>query len=133
MNDIGVNMDGKKCGTLDFRLGGRRLTHIRTQKIDAFLRHSFVPNGATWSFHNHIYINFLVARCRQHCWSASRAFSHSFCPQNMFVALKIVAIFREFDFFRNKAKNEGRFRTNAGRKAKCGISRTIAGWLTPME
>ena len=35
---IGVNMDGKKFGTLDFRLGGRRLTHIRTQKIDAFLR-----------------------------------------------------------------------------------------------
>ena len=48
------------------------------------------------------------------------------------MALKIVAIFREFDFFRNKAKHAGRFRKNAGRKTKCGISRTIAGWLTPM-
>ena len=47
------------------------------------------------------------------------------------MALKIVAIFREFNFFQNKAKNAGRFRKNAGRKAKCGISRTIAGWLTP--
>ena len=59
-------------------------------------------------------------------------FSHSFCPQNIFVALKIMAIFIEFDVFRNKAKNAGRFRKNAGRKAKCGISRTIAGSLTPM-
>ena len=60
-------------------------------------------------------------------------FSLSFCPQNIFVVLKIVAIFREFDFFQNKAKNAGRFRTNVGRKAKCGISRTVAGWLTPMH
>ena len=47
------------------------------------------------------------------------------------MVLKIVAIFREF-FSGNKAKNAGCFRKNAGRKAKCWISRTIAGWLTPM-
>ena len=57
--------------------------HTQT-KIDAFLRQMR-------SFHNQISIKFLVARCRKHCWSASRAFSHSFCPQNVFVALKIVA------------------------------------------
>ena len=106
----------------------RRLTRLR-QKY----RRIFAPNGAIimWSFHNQIPINFLIARCRKHCWSASRVFLHSFCPQNIFVALKIVAIFREFDFSRNKTKNAGLFRKNAGRKAKCRISRTIVGWLTP--
>ena len=48
------------------------------------------------------------------------------------MALKIVTIFREFDFFRNEAKNAGRFRKTAGGKAKCGISHKTAGWLTPM-
>ena len=37
----------------------------------------------------------------------------------------------------NKAKNAGRSGKNAGMReiestSKCGISRTIAGWLTPM-
>ena len=32
----------------------------------------------------------------------------------------------------NKAKNAGRSGENAGNTSKCGISRTIAGWLTPM-
>ena len=32
----------------------------------------------------------------------------------------------------NKAKNAGRSGKNAGNTSKCGISRTIAGWLTPM-
>ena len=59
-------------------------------------------------------------------------FSHSDCSQNIFVELKIIVISSEFDFFRKKGKNAGRFRKNSGRKAKCGISRTIAGWLTPM-
>ena len=45
----------------------------------------------------------------------------------------MIAISSEFDCFRNKAKNSGLFRKNAGRKAKCGISRTIVGWLTPMQ
>ena len=43
-------------------------------------------------------------------------------------------------FSQNKAKNAGRSRKNAGRSrknagntSKCGISRTIAGWLTPMK
>ena len=61
--------------------------------------------------------------------------SHSFYPQNIFVELKMIAISSEFDSFRNKSKNAGRFREkkigNAGRKATCGISRTIAGSLTP--
>ena len=77
--------------------------------------------------------NVLDTRFQKYCWSASRVFSLRFCPQNIFVVLKIVAIFRGFYFFQNKAKNVGRFRTNVGRKAKCGISRTIAGWLTPMQ
>ena len=47
-----------------------------------------------------------------------RAFSHSFCPQNIFVALKIVAIFREFDFFRNKAKHAGRFHKKCWKKGE---------------
>ena len=41
------------------------------------------------------------------------------------------------DFYRNcvsqnEAKNAGCSRKNAGNRQKCGISRTIAGWLTPM-
>ena len=59
-------------------------------------------------------------------------FSCSDCSQNIFVELKIIAFSRELDFFRNKAKSVGRFRKNAGRKAKCRISHTTAGWLTPM-
>ena len=43
-------MDGKKCGTFDFRLGGRRLTHIRTQKIDAFLRQMALRGAFTIIF-----------------------------------------------------------------------------------
>ena len=35
--------------------------------------------------------------------------------------------------FRNRARNAGRSRRNAGNKPKCGISRTIAGWLIPMS
>ena len=35
--------------------------------------------------------------------------------------------------FRNKARNAGRSRKNAGNKQKCEISRTIAGRLTPMH
>ena len=73
---IGVNMEGKKCGTLDFRLRGRRLTRICTQKYTHFC--------TKWRYvelHNHISINFFVARCRKHWWSAFWAFSHSFCPQ----------------------------------------------------
>ena len=67
-----------------------------------------------------------------YCWSVPRAFSHD-CSQNIFVELKIIGISSEFDFFRNKAKNAGRLSKNAGRKAKCGISRTVAGKLTPMK
>ena len=59
-------------------------------------------------------------------------FSRSDCSQNIFVELKIIAFSSELDFFRNKAKNAGCFCKNAGRKAKCGISHTIAEWLTPM-
>ena len=48
------------------------------------------------------------------------------------MALKIIVDVSEFDFFQNKAKNAGRSQKNAGRKAKCGISRMTAGRLTPM-
>ena len=41
--------------------------------------------------------------------------------------------FQRFLLFQNKARNAGRFRKNAGNKPKCGISRTIAGRLTPMH
>ena len=40
--------------------------------------------------------------------------------------------FQRFLLFQNKARNAGRSRKNAGNKQKCGISRTIAGRLTPM-
>ena len=40
--------------------------------------------------------------------------------------------FQRFLLFRNKARNAGRSDENAGNKQKCGISRTIAGRLTPM-
>ena len=43
------------------------------------------------------------------------------------MALKIVAIFREFDFFRNKAKNVGRFHKKMLEERR----NAIAGWLTP--
>ena len=49
-----------------------------------------------------VFINYLVARCRKQCSSTPRAFSHSFCPQNISVELKIIAIFCEFDFFTDK-------------------------------
>ena len=42
------------------------------------------------------------------------------------VLLRFSAIF----LFRNKARNAGRSRKNAGNKPNCGISRTIAGRLT---
>ena len=122
-NTIGVNMGGLKCGTLDFRLRGRRLTRIYANKN----RRLFAPNGTMWSFHNQISINILVTRCRKHCWSASRAFSYSFCPKNTFEmqsGMKIVAIFREFAFSRNKAKARNVFakmreeRRNAGFPAR---------------
>ena len=51
-------------------------------------------------------------------------FSHSFCPQNIFVVLKIVAIFREFDFSEIKLKMRDVFakmreeRQNAGFPAR---------------
>ena len=41
--------------------------------------------------------------------------------------------FQRFLLFRNKARNAGRSGKNAGNKEKCGISRTIAGRLTPMH
>ena len=41
--------------------------------------------------------------------------------------------FQRFFYFRNKARNAGRSRKNAGNKPKCGLSRTIAGRLTPMR
>ena len=47
--------------------------------------------------------------------------------------LKKICDFQRFLLFRNKARNAGRSRKNAGNKAKCGISRTIAGRLTPMQ
>ena len=53
-------------------------------------------------------MNYVVARCRKHCWSAPRAFSQSDCSHNIFVELKIIVIFSEFDFFRNKAKKCGK-------------------------
>ena len=40
--------------------------------------------------------------------------------------------FQRFLLFQNKARNAGCSRKNAGNKQKCGISRTIAGRLTPM-
>ena len=43
---------------------------------------------------------------------------------------KAITIFEEFS--RNKAKNPGRSRKNAGNTSKCGIPQMIAGWLTPM-
>ena len=55
-------------------------------------------------------------------------FSQSFFEQNVSVQLKLL----RFLLFRNKARNAGRFCKNAGNKPTCGISRTIAGWLTPM-
>ena len=39
--------------------------------------------------------------------------------------------FQRFLLFRNKARNAGRSRKNAGNKPKCRISRTIPGGLTP--
>ena len=38
--------------------------------------------------------------------------------------------FQRMIFSEIKQKNAGRFRQNAGRKAKCAIFRIIAGWLT---
>ena len=40
--------------------------------------------------------------------------------------------FQRFLLFLNKARNAGRSDKNAGNKPKCGIPRTIVGWLTPM-
>ena len=45
---------------------------------------------------------------------------------------QILSDFQEFFVSQNKAKNAGRSLKNAGNRLKCGISRTIAGWLTPM-
>ena len=71
----------------------------------------------------------------------SLTFSQSFLSK-MYPTLKIIAIFSQFGIkgncralfvvFRNKARNVGRSRKNAGNKPTCGISRTIAGRLTPM-
>ena len=41
--------------------------------------------------------------------------------------------FQRFLSFRNTARNAGRSGKNAGNQQKCGISRTIAGRLTPMH
>ena len=41
--------------------------------------------------------------------------------------------FQQFLLFRNKARNAGHSRKNAGNKPKCGIFRTIAGRLTPVD
>ena len=41
--------------------------------------------------------------------------------------------FHRFLLLRNKARNAGRSGKSAGIKPKCGISRTIAGRLTPMN
>ena len=62
----------------------------------------------------------------------SLTFSQSFLEQNVSVQLKKNAIFSNFLLFRNKAKNAVCSGKNAGNKLKCGISRTIAGRLTPM-
>ena len=42
-------MDGKKCGSLDFRLCGRRLMRIR-KKINAFLRQMALCGAFTIRF-----------------------------------------------------------------------------------
>ena len=36
-----------------------------------------------WRFHDQVFINYLVARFQKQGCSAPRAFSHSFCPQNI--------------------------------------------------
>ena len=109
-----------------------RCSSSRTS-IDAHIRKQisriFTPNSTTLRVHNQILINCLVARCRKHCWCFHTC---SFCPQNIFVGLKIMPFSCKFDFFRNKAKHLGRIHKNAGMKDKWGISRIIAGWLTPM-
>ena len=46
---------------------------------------------------------------------------------------EIIAIFSTFFYFRNKPRNAGRSRKNSVNSPKCGISRTIAGRLTPMQ
>ena len=58
-------------------------------------------------------------------------FSQSFFEQNVSVQVKLLR-FSAIFLFRNKARNAGRSGKNAGNKTKCGISRTIAGRLTPM-
>ena len=58
----------------------------------------------------------------------SLTFSQSVFEQNVSVQIKLL----RFLLFRNKARNAGRSGKNAGNKAKCGISRTIAGRLTPV-
>ena len=60
-----------------------------------------------------------LCRCQKHCWSSSLAFSHSFCPQTIFVnrGAENCCDFQfseNFDFSRNKGTNAGRFRKNAG-------------------
>ena len=56
--------------------------------------------------------------------------------QSFFLAPKMITIIKKI-CSQNKAKNAGRSRKekcgNAGNTSKCGISRTIAGWLTPMN
>ena len=58
-------------------------------------------------------------------------FEEIFRTQSLCTA-EIIAILRFFSF-RNKARNPGYSRKNAGDKLKCRISRTIAGQLTPMS
>ena len=58
-------------------------------------------------------------------------FSQSFFEQNVSVQSSNCD-FKQFFLFRNKARNAGRSSKNAGNKHKYGISRTIAGRVTPM-
>ena len=70
-----------------------------------------------------------IAKWRYH-WRFRRAFSHKMSPHS-----KNYCDFQRFLLFWNKAMKCGTFWQkcgNAGNKPKCGISRTIAGRLTPM-
>ncbi len=54
--------------------------------------------------------------------------------QSFFLAPKIITMINLRTFVsQNKAQNAGCSRKNAGITSKCGISRTIAVWLTPMS
>ena len=62
----------------------------------------------------------------------SLPFSQRSFEQNVSVQRKLMRFSAIYLLFRNKARNAGRSRKNAGNKPKCRISHTIAGRLTPM-